>query len=245
MSTVLAFGFVPGGRFSLSDYRSFDPAIPHQFIHVAFAASAASSTLWPTRKAARSAPRPSHKAATSTPQYFSEVLPVVAAASSVPRPSHKAAKSAPRSSHKTLGCLCRSCYLTITPVSPQSLLCSTAPRPSWKVTSIVVVATSTLAIRPPHKATISTTPAPRPPHKIISVSVNATTTPQRLHNTHSSAVVASPTPASRPLQKAVITTTTSATRYTVCSTPPEHQFRCSIVISMAGSHGYRRRASRR
>ncbi|KAL5978797.1 hypothetical protein ACLOJK_018692 [Asimina triloba] len=102
MSTVLAFGFVPGGRFSLSDYRSFDPAIPHQFIHVAFAASAASSTLWPTRKAARSAPRPSHKAATSTPQYFSEVLPVVAAASSVPRPSHKAAKSAPRSSHKTL-----------------------------------------------------------------------------------------------------------------------------------------------
>ncbi|KAL6000703.1 hypothetical protein ACLOJK_006429 [Asimina triloba] len=31
-----------------------------------------------------------------------------------------------------------------------------------------------------------------------------------------------------------------ADKYTVCSTPPEHQFRCSIVISMAGSHGCRR-----
>ncbi|KAL5979154.1 hypothetical protein ACLOJK_019052 [Asimina triloba] len=31
---MLAFGFVPRGGFALSDHRSFDPAIPHQFIHV-------------------------------------------------------------------------------------------------------------------------------------------------------------------------------------------------------------------
>ncbi|KAL5985585.1 hypothetical protein ACLOJK_027571 [Asimina triloba] len=30
--------------------------------------------------------------------------------------------------------------------------------------------------------------------------------------------------------------------YTVCSTPPEHQFRCSITLTKAGSHGCRRRA---
>ncbi|KAL6002653.1 hypothetical protein ACLOJK_022872 [Asimina triloba] len=34
MSIIMAFGFVPEEGFTLGSHNSFDPAIPHQFIHV-------------------------------------------------------------------------------------------------------------------------------------------------------------------------------------------------------------------
>ncbi|KAL5986264.1 hypothetical protein ACLOJK_014597 [Asimina triloba] len=94
MSTVLAFGFMPRGGFSLSDGKSFDLAIPHQFIHVP-----ASITGGP--------PRPSPRAATPAPQSIHKTVSATVAASLAPRLSPKAAtivamSSAPRSSQRVV-----------------------------------------------------------------------------------------------------------------------------------------------
>ncbi|KAL5979018.1 hypothetical protein ACLOJK_018915, partial [Asimina triloba] len=74
MSTLLAFGFLPGGGFALSDHRSFDLAIPHRFIHVPAlmtprtyhyidyfptTITLATKENWPTLSTAITAPRPS------------------------------------------------------------------------------------------------------------------------------------------------------------------------------------------
>ncbi|KAL6002814.1 hypothetical protein ACLOJK_023036 [Asimina triloba] len=77
---------------------------------------------------------------------------------------------------------------------------SPAPRPSRKVTPVVVVAALTLVVRPPYKVTISAipaaTPTPQPSRMVISAPVDATTAPRRLHEASSSANVAAPTLAS-------------------------------------------------
>ncbi|KAL5980390.1 hypothetical protein ACLOJK_028298 [Asimina triloba] len=183
MSTVLAFGFVSGGGFALSNHRSFDPAIPHHFIHVPtsmtrqtychidfspLAITLAGGENWSTLCAAAMDPRPSRRIVSTVPT----------------------ASPAPQR-------LCKA--------SSALIVATTTPRPFRKVTP-------TSAIRPPCKATISAILAPRPPRKVISISATATTGPRRLHNASSNVIIASPTPASRPLQKAIITAATSATR---------------------------------
>ncbi|KAL5978881.1 hypothetical protein ACLOJK_018776 [Asimina triloba] len=134
MSTVLAFEFMLGGGFPLSNGRSFDLAIPHQFIHVLASMarrmysyvnySPTAITLvtegnWPTLLTATAspAPLPSCKAASTV------------AASSAPLPSRKAA-------------------LTVV------VTASLAPLPSHKATS--TVATS-LVPRPSRKAAFTAT----------------------------------------------------------------------------------------
>ncbi|KAL6001127.1 hypothetical protein ACLOJK_006854 [Asimina triloba] len=114
MSAVLAFEFMPGGGFALSDGKSFDLAIPYQFIHVPASmarrtfnyvdSSPTAITLsaegnWPTLLAATasSAPRPSPRAAILTP-WPSRKAATAAAASSAPPPSRKAASTAAASS---------------------------------------------------------------------------------------------------------------------------------------------------
>ncbi|KAL5985036.1 hypothetical protein ACLOJK_038873 [Asimina triloba] len=127
MSTVLAFGFVPGVGFALSDHLSFDPAIPHRFIHVPtsmtrqtynhidfspIAITLAAGENWPTLSAAATTPCPSRKAISAIP-----------AASPAPRCLRKAS-SAP-------------------------VVATTTPRPSRKVTPITVIATLNTAL--PHR----------------------------------------------------------------------------------------------
>ncbi|KAL5985115.1 hypothetical protein ACLOJK_036351 [Asimina triloba] len=127
MSTMLTFRFTPGGGFALGNHKSFDLAIPHQFIYVL--ASMAQRTYcyvdyspitiilttegnWPKPTAASSAPRPSHKAATSVPQSSRPLRKVISTTTgSAPtlasRPSRKVAipiatttsTSASRSTH--------------------------------------------------------------------------------------------------------------------------------------------------
>ncbi|KAL5986947.1 hypothetical protein ACLOJK_015282, partial [Asimina triloba] len=112
MSAVLAFEFMPGGGFTLSNGRSFDLAIPHQFIHVLAsmarqtysyvdysptAITLAADGNWPTLLAVATslAPQPSHKAATTVVASLaprpSRKAATAAATSSAPRPSRKAA----------------------------------------------------------------------------------------------------------------------------------------------------------
>ncbi|KAL6000355.1 hypothetical protein ACLOJK_024050 [Asimina triloba] len=137
---MLPFGYVLGGGFALSDYRSFDPAIPHRFIHKYRHIDFSLITIilpvgenWSTLSTAATTPHPSRRA-----------VFVVLIASPAPRCLRKASSA---------------------PVAT-----TTTPRPSWKVAPTAVVATSTSAIWPPRKATITATTAPRPPRKVISIS---------------------------------------------------------------------------
>ncbi|KAL6000451.1 hypothetical protein ACLOJK_024147 [Asimina triloba] len=119
-ATVLAFGFMSGGGFALSDHRSFDLAILHRFIHVLAsmarqtyrhidysAITLAAGENWTTLSAAVTAPRPS-----------SRIISVIPAASPAPRHRHKNAST------------------------PATI--ATAPRPSRKVTPSIVVVTPDL-----------------------------------------------------------------------------------------------------
>ncbi|KAL5994005.1 hypothetical protein ACLOJK_038362 [Asimina triloba] len=155
--------FMPGGGFALSDYRSFDPAVPHQLIHVPAtmarqtynyidysptALTLVAEGKWPTLVAAAlSTPLPAHKVLTSTPQSFHKTISFVAV-SSVPRPSRKVA--------------------TVAAVS-------SAPRPSRKAATI---AAASSASRHSHKAA---TPIPRSAHKTSSVAVTALSVPDKSH----------------------------------------------------------------
>ncbi|KAL6009363.1 hypothetical protein ACLOJK_022592 [Asimina triloba] len=194
MSTVLAFRFLPRGGFSLSDHRSFDPTIPHRFIHVPASKAwrmyrhfdyylitirLAAGENWSTLSTAATTPHPSCRAISAIP----------------------AASPAPRRHHKD----------TFTPTAA-----ITAPRPSHKVTPTAMVVTPTSAIRPPCKAAVSTIPAasptPRRRRKNVFANVAASPTPQPSRKGSSIVVITTLTPASRPLREAIIATTTSASR---------------------------------
>ncbi|KAL5986980.1 hypothetical protein ACLOJK_015315 [Asimina triloba] len=117
MSTMLAFGFMPGEGFALSDCKSFDLAIPHQFIHVLASMAwrtysyvdyslttitLAAEENWPTLiAAASSALRPSHKAPTSTTRPSHKAVSATATPSA-PSPAHKILISTPQFFHKTV-----------------------------------------------------------------------------------------------------------------------------------------------
>ncbi|KAL6001103.1 hypothetical protein ACLOJK_006830 [Asimina triloba] len=109
MSTVLAFGFMPGGGFALNSHESFDPAIPHQFTH--FPVSMARRTYrytnyspmaialvakgnWPSLIATITATRPPRKTATIAPRPSRKVASTPAAATTTPQPLHKVASTA-------------------------------------------------------------------------------------------------------------------------------------------------------
>ncbi|KAL5984830.1 hypothetical protein ACLOJK_038666 [Asimina triloba] len=232
MSIVPAFGFVPGGGFALSDHRSFDPAVPHQFIHVpasmarriyhyvdysSTVVTLAAESNWPTLAAvASSALRPSHKATTSTPQSSHKTVSV-AAASLALRPSHKAATLTPQSSHKTVS----------------SAAASSVPRPSRKAATstlrsshkTVSAATASLALWPSHKAATST---PRSSYKTDSAAAPssalqpshkaATSTPRSSPKAVSAAVAASS--ALRPSHKAATSTPRSSHKVVSTATIP-------------------------
>ncbi|KAL6006454.1 hypothetical protein ACLOJK_037408 [Asimina triloba] len=143
MSIVLAFGFMPGGGFALGDCRSFDPAVPYQFIHVLasmarrtysyvdyspMAITLATEGNWLTLAVAASLASPSaHKS------FHKTVSAVIAL--SAPRPSRKATivaavSSAPRPSRKAA-----------TVVAPSSVATST-PRSADKTASAAAAASS-------------------------------------------------------------------------------------------------------
>ncbi|KAL6009181.1 hypothetical protein ACLOJK_022408 [Asimina triloba] len=73
MSTVLAFGFFPGGGFALRTHNSFNPAIPHHFIHRTYcytdyslkAIALAAKENWPSLAAATVGPRFPQKVASA------------------------------------------------------------------------------------------------------------------------------------------------------------------------------------
>ncbi|KAL5994041.1 hypothetical protein ACLOJK_034912, partial [Asimina triloba] len=106
MSTMLEFGFVPGGGFALGDHKSFDRVVPHLFIHLRrllphnYHISAEEN--WPTLTIAITARRLSRR-----------VISIVLAASPAHRASHKplykvvipatvvVVTSASKSTHKT------------------------------------------------------------------------------------------------------------------------------------------------
>ncbi|KAL5994129.1 hypothetical protein ACLOJK_035001 [Asimina triloba] len=108
---------MPGGGFALSNYRSFEPAILHQFIYVpAFMTwrtynyvdySPTDITLpaegnWLKLTTVTSSASPSaYKVLISTPRSFCKTVSVVAT-SSASWPNHKAATPTPQSSHKTV-----------------------------------------------------------------------------------------------------------------------------------------------
>ncbi|KAL5980099.1 hypothetical protein ACLOJK_036566, partial [Asimina triloba] len=108
------------GGFAINDYRSFDPAVPHQFILVLtsmaqqtynyvdycpMAITLAAEGNWPMLvAAASSAPSPAHKVLISNPRSFHKTISAMTALSAT-RPSHRAAtiaavSSAPRPLHK-------------------------------------------------------------------------------------------------------------------------------------------------
>ncbi|KAL5980591.1 hypothetical protein ACLOJK_028499 [Asimina triloba] len=110
--------FTPGGGFALGDYKSFDPAVLHQFIRVpasmaqrtyiyAATIAAVSSTLWPSRKAATivtatSVSRPTHKATTPTPQSAHKTASATFTASSASgRIKRRSRKAGPASRRTT------------------------------------------------------------------------------------------------------------------------------------------------
>ncbi|KAL5985071.1 hypothetical protein ACLOJK_038908, partial [Asimina triloba] len=131
---------MPGGGFALSDYRSFNPTVPHQFIHIP--ASMAQQTYnyvdycptaitlaaegnWPMLAAAASStPSPAHKVLISTPWSFHKTISTVTALSAT-WPSHRAAtiaavSSAPRPLHKAATSISRSARKTASAASAAS-----------------------------------------------------------------------------------------------------------------------------
>ncbi|KAL5978019.1 hypothetical protein ACLOJK_037042, partial [Asimina triloba] len=168
MSIVLAFGFVLGGGFALGDHKSFDPAIPHRFIHIPtsmvrrkynyvnyspIAITLAAEENWLTLTVATTAPHPCRR-----------VISIVPVASPNPRPSRRAistvlaASPAPRPSHKVTS-------------APAATI--TAPRHLHEASSAVVIVAPTSASRPLCKAIIpvvvtAVTSASRSVHKTSS-----------------------------------------------------------------------------
>ncbi|KAL6006412.1 hypothetical protein ACLOJK_037366, partial [Asimina triloba] len=208
MLTLLAFGFVPGGGFALSDHKSFNSAIPHRFIHVPAsmahqtyrhadfsptAIALAAEENWPTLTITAAAHRPSCRA-----------ISAALAGSPAPRPSHK---------FTPVVVVAAPTYGSAISTAPAA---SPASRPSHKVTLVIVIAAPTSAVRPPCKATSfvvpAASPAPRPSRKVISAPVAATIAPRHLHDVSSAIDVPAPTLASRPLQKAIITVAISASK---------------------------------
>ncbi|KAL6002130.1 hypothetical protein ACLOJK_037578 [Asimina triloba] len=147
MLTVLAFGFMPGGGFALSDYRSFDPFIhvPASMARQTYSYVGYSPTIitlaaegnWSTLAAATSTSPFAHKVLISTPLSFHKIVSVVAALSA-PRPSRKsatiaAASSAPRSSCKAATSISQSARKTAAAASAVSSASGRIKRRSRKV----------------------------------------------------------------------------------------------------------------
>ncbi|KAL6013686.1 hypothetical protein ACLOJK_004184 [Asimina triloba] len=165
MLTILAFQFVLGGGFALSGHKSFDLAIPHQFIYVPVSMARRTYCYidysptaiilvvkknWPTLIAATTAPWSSHKG---------KAISAALAASSTPRPLQKATTIAPRPP----------CKVVSTHVAA-----TIASQPLRKATFAASIATLTSASWPLHKAGIPTTttaatPVSRSAHKTYSI----------------------------------------------------------------------------
>ncbi|KAL5975347.1 hypothetical protein ACLOJK_019669, partial [Asimina triloba] len=141
MSTMLAFGFVPRGRFTLSDHRSFDQPIPHRFIHV-----------------------PIHVPTSMTRQTcrhidFSPIAITLVAGENSSTLS--AAAKAPRPSRRARLCKASSAFVVTTPaprpprkVISVSATATTTPRRPHNASSAAVAASPKLASRPPQKVVI-------------------------------------------------------------------------------------------
>ncbi|KAL5977721.1 hypothetical protein ACLOJK_039249 [Asimina triloba] len=161
---------MPGGGFALSDYKSFDSAIPHQFIHILasmarqtynyigyspMAITLAAEGNWLTlADAVSSAPSPAQKVLISTPWFVYKNISVVTV-SSAARPSHNAVIIATASSAS------KPTYKAATPT----------PRSAHKTASAVAAASS--APRPFHKATTSISRSARKTTSASSAALSA------------------------------------------------------------------------